>query len=197
MEKIISFQNIEVAPYIVEQLLDVRIDQQMNEHGTFYFKALLPEEKKDSYVINNSQGSNVSLSVRETDGNRDILFQGIVQDVKVKAIQGSYYMEVYAISYSYLLDIGKKSRSFQNKQMLYSELLNQVAADYADAAFRDVITQNASIGQFIVQYKETDWEFSRRLASHFHTGLVNDVHINCPKMLFWCTRQWKTELRNG
>ena len=162
MEKIISFQNIEVAPYIVEQLLDVRIDQQMNEHGTFYFKALLPEEKKDSYVINNSQGSNVSLSVRETDGNRDILFQGIVQDVKVKAIQGSYYMEVYAISYSYLLDIGKKSRSFQNKQMLYSELLNQVAADYADAAFRDVITQNASIGQFIVQYKETDWEFSRR-----------------------------------
>ena len=113
MEKIISFQNIEVAPYIVEQLLDVRIDQQMNEHGTFYFKALLPEEKKDSYVINNSQGSNVSLSVRETDGNRDILFQGIVQDVKVKAIQGSYYMEVYAISYSYLLDIGKKSRSFQ------------------------------------------------------------------------------------
>ena len=67
--------------YIVEQLLDVRIDQQMNEHGTFYFKALLPEEKKDSYVINNSQGSNVSLSVRETDGNRDILFQGIVQDV--------------------------------------------------------------------------------------------------------------------
>lgn len=33
MEKIISFQNIEVAPYIVEQLLDVRIDQQMNEHG--------------------------------------------------------------------------------------------------------------------------------------------------------------------
>ena len=57
MEKIISFQNIEVAPYIVEQLLDVRIDQQMNEHGTFYFKALLPEEKKDSYVINNSYGS--------------------------------------------------------------------------------------------------------------------------------------------
>lgn len=53
-------------------------------------------------MINNSQGSNVSLSVRETDGNRDILFQGIVQDVKVKAIQGSYYMEVYAISYSYL-----------------------------------------------------------------------------------------------
>ena len=184
MEKIISFQNIEVAPYIVEQLLDVRIDQQMNEHGTFYFKALLPEEKKDSYVINNSQGSNVSLSVRETDGNRDILFQGIVQDVKVKAIQGSYYMEVYAISYSYLLDIGKKSRSFQNKQMLYSELLNQVAADYADAAFRDVITQNASIGQFIVQYEETDWEFSRRLASHFHTGLVNDVLINCPRCYF-------------
>ena len=32
MEKIISFQNIEVAPYIVEQLLDVRIDHFILRH---------------------------------------------------------------------------------------------------------------------------------------------------------------------
>lgn len=194
MEQIISFQNIEVAPYTVEQLLDVRVNHQINEHSTFYFKALLPEEKKDSYVKNSSQGSNVSLSVRGENGNTNILFQGMVQDVEVKAIQGLYYMEVYAVSHSYLLDVEKKSRSFQNKHMTYNELVKQVAANYADAMVRDVVTQGANIGQLIVQYEETDWEFLKRLASHFHTGLVDDVHIDSPRCYFGIPNNGKLTL---
>lgn len=184
MEQIISFQNLAVAPYEVEQLLDVRIDHQMNEHSTFYFKALLPDEKKDSYVKNNRQGSNVSLMVKGADEKNTILFQGMVQNIEVKAIEGSYYIEVYAVSHSYLLDVVKKSRTFQNKKMSYTELVHQVAADYEDAKVYDVVTQGAGIGQLIVQYNETDWEFLKRLASHFHTGLVNDVHFDQPKCYF-------------
>lgn len=194
MEHIISFQNLEVSPYVVEQLLDVRVDHQINEHSTFYFKALLPEEKKDSYVKNSSQGCNVSLLIKSADGERDILFQGMVQDIKVEAIQGSYYIEVYAVSYSYLLDVEKKSRSFQNKKMSYSELAQQVVADYADAKVKDVVTHGADIGQLIVQYKETDWEFLKRLASHFHTGLVNDVHFDCPRCYFGIPQKEKHTL---
>ena len=184
MEQIISFQNLAVAPYEVEQLLDVRIDHQMNEHSTFYFKALLPDEKKDSYVKNNRQGSNVSLMVKGTDGKNTILFQGMVQNIEVKAIEGSYYIEVYAVSHSYLLDVVKMSRTFQNKKMSYTELVHQVAADYEDAKVYDVVTQGAGTGQLIVQYNETDWEFLKRLASHFHTGLVNDVHFDQPRCYF-------------
>lgn len=184
MEHIISFQNLEVSPYIVEQLLDVHINQQINEHSTLYFKALLSDEKKDSYVKSNSQGSNVSLLVRKPGGNRDILFQGMVQDVEIEAVQGSYYMEVYAVSHSYLLDVEKKSRTFQNKKMSYSELIQQVTADHTGAMIKDTVTQGAATGQLIVQYNETDWEFLKRLASHFHTGLVNDVHFEHPSCYF-------------
>lgn len=184
MEQIISFQNLVVAPYEVEQLLDVRIEQQINEHSTFYFKALLPEGKNDSYVKECRQGSNVSLMVKNSGENSDILFQGMVQDAEVKAIHGSYYMEVYAISHSYLLDVEKKSRTFQNKQMSYCELIQQIAVDYAGALVSDVVTNGAGIGQLLVQYKETDWEFLKRLASHFHTGLMNDVYFNKPNFYF-------------
>ena len=107
MEQIISFQNLEVAPYTVEQLLDVRIDHRMNEHSTFYFKALLPEEIKDSYAKNSSQGSNVKLQVIRDGGKREILFQGMVRDLEVSAVQGSYYIEVSAVSYSCLLDTAR------------------------------------------------------------------------------------------
>ncbi len=179
--KSITFQNLAVAPYEVEQLLDVCIDHQINEHSTLYFKALLPEEKKDSYAGNSRQGSNVILSYSDSDGENCTLFQGMVRDIEVKAVQGEYYIEVYAVSYSYLLDVERKSRSFQNKQMSYVAVVQQVAADYADVMVKDVVTQGASIGQLLVQYKETDWEFLKRLASHFYSGLVNDVHFDQPR----------------
>lgn len=197
MEKNITFQNITVAPYIVEQLLDVKIDQQINEHGTLYFRALLPEEKKDSYAKNSSEGSSVSLMAKGADGNSDILFQGMVQDVEVTAIQGSYYMEVHAVSHSYLLDVGKKSRSFQDKQMKYNKLAEQVVSDYGDAVIKDVSTQDAATGQLIVQYEETDWEFLKRLASHFNTGLVGDIHADYPKCYFGVPENGKRTLETS
>lgn len=184
MEQMISFENLTVAPYQVERLLDVRMEHRMNEHSTFYFKALLPDEQKDSYAKSSREGSRVSLMAKDSGGKSSILFQGMVQDVKVKAIQGLYYMEVYAISYSYLLDVEKKSRTFQNKKMPYKELMQQVAADYTNAMVEDAVTGGASTGQLIVQYKETDWEFLKRLASHFHTGLVSDIHFDRPACYF-------------
>jgi len=175
MEQIISFENLVVAPYIIERLLDVRLDHQINEHSTFYFKALLPEEKKDSYVKDGGQGGDVSLLSIEPGGQMNTLFQGTVQDVEVMAVQGSYYIEVYAIANSYYLDTMRKSRSFQNKKITYEKLVQQVTADYPGASVKDMVSQGSKTGQLIVQFEETDWEFLKRLASHFHTGLVSDV----------------------
>lgn len=184
MEQLISFQNLAVAPYEVEQLLDVRMDHRINAHSTLYFKALLSDEKKDSYVKSSRKGSDVSLLVNDSGESSEILFQGMVRNIEVHVIQGSYYMEVYAVSYSYLLDTVRKNRTFQNKQMSYDALLQQVAADYMDARVKDAVTKGAATGQLIVQYEETDWEFLMRLASHFHTGLVNDVHFGKPACYF-------------
>ncbi|MDE6233337.1 MAG: phage baseplate assembly protein V [Lachnospiraceae bacterium] len=196
MEQIISFENLSVVPFKVEKLLDVCIEHSINEHSTFYFKALLPVVKKDSYVENSSEGRNVSLIVKGSGGKDVTLFKGMVQDLEVKDVQGSYYIEVHAVSYSYLLDTEKKSRTFQNKKMSYMDLAQQVAADYKDAMVKDVVTGGAAIGQFIVQYNETDWEFLKRLASHFNTGLVNDVHFDRPRCHFGVPNNKKLSLKS-
>ena len=69
----------------------------------------------------------------------------------------------------------KKNRSFQNKQKTYVSLENEIMEVYSKAMISDVASKKKELGKFIVQYQETDWEFLKRLASHFHTGLVNDV----------------------
>lgn len=194
MEQIISFENLTVAPYKVERLLDVRMEHRMNEHSTFYFKALLSDEQKDSYAKSSREGSNVSLMMKVPSGKSKILFQGMAQDVKVKALQGVYYMEVYAISHSYLWDVGKKSRTFQNKKMSYKELIQQVASGYKDAMIEDEASKGAKTGQLLVQYEETDWEFLKRLASHFHTGLVSDIYLGRPACYFGAPHNGKLSI---
>lgn len=175
MGQIISFQNLSIAPYEVEKLLDVKMEHKMNEHSTLYVKALLSEDVKDNYVKKCRQGSDVSLYIKNSE-NAGVLFCGIVKNIQVSCVHGSYYMELYAVSYSYLLDIEKKNRTFQDKQKTYDLVENQIMKEYDDAIMIDVASQETELGRFIVQYQETDWEFLKRLASHFNTGIVNDVH---------------------
>ena len=113
----ITFQNLKIAPYEIKHLLKAVVIQKMNEHSTLYIKALLPEEKKDSDVQRCTGGSNISFSYIRADGSEYVLFQGLVKDIQVQSINGMYYMEVSAVSYSYLLDIEKRTRTFQQKGM--------------------------------------------------------------------------------
>lgn len=183
MGQIISFQNLSVAPYEVEKLLDVKLEHKINEHSTLYVKALLSEEVKDNYVKNCRQGSNVSLYIKDSVKG-SVLFCGIVKDIRVSFSAGSYYMELYAVSYSYLLDIEKKSRTFQDKHKTYDLLEKQIMEAYDNAMILDMVSQGSELGQLIVQYQETDWEFLKRLASHFNTGIVNDVHYDKIRCFF-------------
>ena len=80
MGQIISFQNLSIAPYEVEKLLDVKMEHKMNEHSTLYVKALLSEDVKDNYVKKCRQGSDVSLYIKNSE-NAGVLFCGIVKNV--------------------------------------------------------------------------------------------------------------------
>lgn len=176
----IHFNRLRISPYEIEHLLDLRIEQSFNEHGTLYFKGLLSNEKKDSYVGYTSGNINVALSAAAESGGESVLFQGVVNHVEVGVMQEMYYIEVYAVSYSSLLDITKKSRSFQNKKMTYEKLFRQVTGAYPGADIMDTVSDNAPTNKLIVQHRETDWEFLKRLASHFNTGLVCDTRFDRP-----------------
>lgn len=180
----ITFQNLRIAPYEIKHLLSAEIIQRMNEHGTLYIKALLPKDKNDSYVERCTGESSISLACLQADGSEAVLFQGLVGDIQITNENGVYFMEVSAASYSCKLDIEKRTRIFQQKEMSYEFLMEQVSAGYEKAGVADFASQGAAIGQLLVQYQETDWEFLRRLASHFHTGLVSDVHTAQPWIYF-------------
>ncbi|BAU27199.1 late control gene D protein (GPD) [Aneurinibacillus soli] len=181
---VISYNNLEIKPFQLVNLQKLKIIKKMNDHARLFFTGIVSEELKDSYVEVTEAQTNVQVNCIDKENKRIPLFAGVIINVEIKAVRDIYYIEVEAMSHTYLLDIKRKNRSFQNENMPYSALLKEIVSDYSNVDVVDEITEGANLGTFTIQYQETDWEFLRRLASRFYTGLVPAANFSSPKISF-------------
>ncbi|MFR3730467.1 contractile injection system protein, VgrG/Pvc8 family [Lacrimispora sp.] len=165
----------------IRQIKTVRIIQRMNEHARLFLTAVLSNEKKDDFIEKNLCKEQVILSSNED--TQMTLFQGMILEAQTEAIGGVYYLKIKAISNSYLTDLKKVSRSFQDKKMTYEKLIKNIISDYPSGDILDLASKGKALEHLIVQYEETDWEFLKRLASHFHVGILPSVTHEGPKII--------------
>jgi len=175
----ITLGQLQLSPFKVERVLDAKMKHEINKHSTLFVKAMLPEGTEACDIESISEGKNVSLLTGE-----QIIFQGLIQEIEVFMLDHVYYVEIHAVSYTFLLDSQIKSCSFQNRQKTYHDLINQVTRKYPNAGVIDAVTNGRVTNQVIVQYRETSWQLLVRLASHFNTGLFCDSRFDSPKYFF-------------
>lgn len=198
----ITREQLRIFPYQFAQLLELSIEQKINQHGTLIIKGIVECGLKDTYIGETAFGTNIVVFCEEPNGQRNqdmgisvaknismdekgskILFDGIVKDISVKREGDLYILEVYAVTHTYLLDIETKRRSFQDNGMTYGALVSQINADYDDAS-AIVTVEDRALGDFIIQYDETDWEFIVRMASHFKQGVYPARNMSGVKYYF-------------
>lgn len=163
---------IVIEPFELERLQELKIDKRMNEHVKLTFKGIVPESRKDSYV--QMADAQTEIVVKEVDeqGKRVTLFHGMILDVEIYMAQGVYFISVDAVSNTYKLDLQPVDRSFQQIGLAYRSLMNQVIGAYPQADLIDYASNGSSLESMILQYQESDWQLLKRLASHFHMGIV-------------------------
>lgn len=181
-ETAMTYKDLIVMPYNI-RVSEIEITQQMSEHAVLHLTGIIPDELEDSYVYMTDAETAIEVLQIGSNGQSPI-FNGLALDVQVKSVLGTYYLEVKAVSHTYVLDVKKKNQTYQHAKMPYTELINACIADQPGADFMDHVTKGASIGSFTMQYLETDWEFLKRMASRFHTGLVPDTVHSAPKFYF-------------
>ncbi|MBC2580544.1 phage baseplate assembly protein V [Clostridium sp. DJ247] len=192
-EVVHTYADIIISPYAYEEILELKITKELNEHGKLYISGIIPEEKVDEYVENADDSEQVEVLVR--DGDKTItVFQGFVTNLAVQATSNVRIMTVEALSSTFLMDVKKKSRSFQNSGATYSSIFTNITSKYSNSQGIDEASNGKTIGGLLVQYKETDWEFIKRLASHFNAPLVPAVaakglkyYIGVPELGEKCT----------
>lgn len=164
----------------IVDIYDLSIREEINMHTQLFLQGSYLENQSDDAVIKTSRKS--KIEVRDLDNV--IVFCGWIKDISMTTEKNVYTFELYAVSSTFELDIKKKKRTFQDLAMTYKDVLNEILRDYPNAVFLDTLTNNIKIPHLLVQYNETDWEFIKRLASHFNGVLCVRAKTHYPQFFF-------------
>jgi hypothetical protein len=177
------------SPYQLMKILDIKIENKPNKHGYLYLKCLIDDIISFDSAINASTEDEIcvykliedtndeeAVDINVVDERNSIrLFYGIVQNIRTTNVNGVYYLEIQALTSGIKLDIEKKSRSFQNVNMTYNDLINNILAEYSGYGFYQYAGKEQKIEKPLFQYKETDWSFLKRIASELKSEIYCDI----------------------
>lgn len=153
----------------IKHIVETEISIQENKHAVLWMKVIIGSEQNEDVDSNMYIGEKICLS----RGN-DKLFIGEIDKINYYCNNSYQEMEIWSYSASIQLDREKKKCSFQDVSMTYEQVVNKVIQkkEGAKAVWNEKKEQK--IRYPLIQYEETDWDFLKRLASHFHTVLYPD-----------------------
>lgn len=172
----LTYKSLKIEiPYNAIQVEDIDILHPINDHAYLKIKLLIEEGKILEYLNKNVSEEKITVSRIEETGEETKLFVGKISEVFMSYEGSVNFMKLQAVSYTKEFDIKKNSRTFCNLDMTYQEVITKTLEVYSKKAFTDGITNGQTIGEFILQYEETDWEFLKRIASHFNGVLLSEA----------------------
>ena len=167
--------------------IEVRLTQKLNNHAKAFVTGMLYSEIENSYLESTTANSEFTVEYEEEGADSEVLFTGLCLAMRNESEglgeNAVYYVEVELIAFTYLMDIQKVRRSFQNHQMSYDDLLAAINRDQ-NASVHGSVASGAQTGAFILQYDETNWEFLKRMLSKFKGVLIGDYIHNRPRYKF-------------
>jgi hypothetical protein len=179
-EDFISYDNLRISTYDVKYIKDMLIENDINNHGILRLTCVLDDEIKDGYIQDTDEETPIEVFYEKEESHFS-LFNGIVTNIKIDVVNYVYTLFIEAKSCDYKMDIYKKKRDFQNIKMTTHELISEVMKSYTGAQYY-INIPNEPIGEFILQYDETDYEFLKRIVSRYHESLISaiefkDIHL--------------------
>ena len=177
--------HLKIEPF--EMLNEVKLTgiQQVNEHGVVNFSGIVPAEKEDEYTkkVLGSTSAKV-YSVDLVGGGEELWFWGVVTEISISSEDGLKTLSATLHTGTYLMDVRLHTRSYQNPGMTYNEVLATYTDSYPTGSFIMKVGSGETINKLIMQYRETDWTFTRRLSTHFKSVLIPDCLTGGVKYYF-------------
>lgn len=134
-------------------------------------KELLNSEQEQIDISCRKESNTVSGKGEDTVGAvYEHLFTGLIEEAELHKEGGETTLYLKAVSYSWKLDIERKSRSFQDVSRSYKETVDSVLREYGEAAGWDITDQKLSFP--LIQYRETDFDFIKRILSHLQVSVT-------------------------
>jgi len=174
--------KIKVDKFEFQNILECRGKKAFNEHGYLIIRGIIKAEHETEYLKLMQTQEKVHVTVTDMEGNETNLFYGILYEANIRHDNGVSVMQIHLKTGSYLADIKKHVRSFQNGNTDCQTIAETCLKGYPDGNFSLGERHNFAVNDFVMQYDETDWEFLIRVMSNCHTMLLPDDETGCVKL---------------
>ncbi len=144
----------------------LEIDREVGEHASAWVRGIIRDEDVESYKKLVLEKIWVKIAAEDENREKQVLMVGMIAGFSIEKMQHMYVLELVLKSGTYLMDGMKHFRSFQDKSHTYLDVMKMINSSYGESG---VIAESSleTAVDFLLQYNETDWEFIKRISSHF------------------------------
>lgn len=146
-----------------------------NQHPKANICAYLKENTDIEKVFDKLEKKIVFVLYKKDEKEKKI-FTGYVENIKIVQQGAEYYeLNLKLIGVSSVLDFEKKEKSFQNIENTHRQIVDKVLHDTYNPPIVWKDNKEQKIGMPVMQYKETDWEFIKRMVSIYHIPVITNL----------------------
>ena len=172
--------QIGIEPFEYTAVQDIKITRAVNEHAEASVTVQIRDGREEEYLgmlagetwvrIIGTSGQDGAAGAVHT-----VLFHGIVTDFSFSHDSRGTTMYLALASGTVLMDMEPHFRVFQNENALCASIHEGITGAYPDG--RATCTEGGSdrTRGILIQYRETDWEFLKRMAAASGRCLVPDA----------------------
>lgn len=186
-------ENIEVSEIDFLSILECKIEKKVNHHGVAKIVGLVKDNtEKELMKLACTEKYLHVVAISKT--KKKCIFTGIIENMEME-IGINRIVTFYLVTGTKLLDLKNRTRTFQDESMSYKEILKSNEALNKKHGAASIFRQDADIlpKRLIAQYKESDWEFAIRMASHCNTCIIPSFDTEGSKYFFGIKKEQSTE----
>lgn len=171
----ITYENLKISTIPYLHILELRIEQKANEHGRARIVCEVEPDIAQECIEKITEEDTCKII-----GNNKILFCGVFVKLEVQHQAEATLLEIGLESTSKILDYGYEKHSYQQTSATYGQIMKQaVERQNGQLIMRE---EDRTVPGLVVQYRETIWEFVKRMAAECGTCVITDNRNVKPKI---------------
>jgi hypothetical protein len=173
MAAYITYDEIKIKCNIkVNRILQLSVRESIGTHAMAEIKA---DIEPGSLELTSTELMNQPIKLYSIKDNKEqLIFTGVISKVRIEKEAIFEFIYLSAFSLTWLMDLERKSRSFQDCNESLTGLIKTIAQENSFHLLCSA--KDKTITKPLIQYKETDWEFLLRLATHLHSPVITSAN---------------------
>lgn len=164
-------EQLIVEPFEFRTITEFESEIKLNEHGYAKISGYVTDKQKNKALELMTNEVWGMVGFLDESGKPGMLFCGLAVNLQLQEENDSYLMTVELKTGTYLMDLKEHIRVFQSPGITYSAMQKTFLSTYVMGECL-MLKSDCAVGEMLVQYKETDWEFAKRLAARTNTVLI-------------------------